>query len=68
MCTIQVEIEGMSCGHCTAAVEKAIQVLSGVEQVEVSLNPGLAVIQGTVDPSILLEAIHEEGYEARIIN
>jgi len=65
MNTIHLSIEGMTCGHCTAAVEKALRVIDGVEQVEVSLESGEAVVKGSADLDTLIRAIVEEGYEAR---
>ena len=34
----RLAVSGMSCGHCVAAVEKAVSALPGVESVEVSLE------------------------------
>lgn len=34
----QINIEGMSCGHCTGRVEKALKGLAGVVNVSVSLQ------------------------------
>lgn len=33
----QIIVEGMSCGHCKAAVEKAVSALPGVELADVDL-------------------------------
>lgn len=66
MSTVHLNIEGMTCGHCTAAVEKALKSVEGVEQVEVSLEPGKAVVKGSADPDSLIQAVVEEGYEARV--
>ena len=32
-----IKIEGMSCGHCTAAVEAALKAVPGVQSVVVDL-------------------------------
>jgi copper chaperone CopZ len=32
---IELKVEGMSCGHCKSAVEKAVSALAGVIKVEV---------------------------------
>lgn len=66
MNTVHLNIEGMTCGHCTSAVEKALKAVEGVEQVEVSLEPGNAVVKGSADPDSLIQAVVEEGYEARV--
>ena len=40
-----IHIEGMHCGHCTGAVEKALKALPGVESVEMSLKEGTARVK-----------------------
>ena len=62
---VTLEIEGMTCGHCVAAVKKALAVVPGVETVEVTLSPPRAVVSR--DPSrttleMLTKATEEEGY------
>lgn len=65
---ITIKIEGMSCGHCVSAVEKALGAVPGVSRVdEVSLERGEARIEGLPDPDQLVAAIEEEGYEARVV-
>ncbi len=62
--TIQISIEGMTCGHCTAAVEKALLAVEGVDQIlEMSLETGIAVIGGTASHDTLATAIKEAGYQ-----
>ncbi len=66
MSRIVIDIEGMSCGHCTAAVERALKAVPGVERVEVTLEPGQARVEGTgLDAQALANAVREEGYEVR---
>ena len=56
----------MSCDHCTARVQKALQNADGVVTVTVTLEPGGAVIEGdTLDPEVLLAAVEDVGFEAR---
>lgn len=59
-------ISGMTCGHCVAAVNKALQQVPGVERAEVSLDPQQAVVTGNTDPQALIAAIKDEGYEASV--
>lgn len=62
--TVQIKIEGMTCGHCTAAVEKALSGVPGVEKVvAVSLETGIATIKGTVAADALAVAIRDAGYQ-----
>jgi copper chaperone len=64
---IKLAIDGMSCGHCTGAVEKALLAMEGVTSVKVSLEPGQALIEGDVDAERLISAVAEEGYEVRLV-
>jgi len=62
---VALTITGMTCGHCVAAVKKALAAVPGVEAVEVTLSPPRAVI--AFDPSrttvdMLTMATAEEGY------
>ena len=40
-----IHIEGMHCGHCTSAVEKALKALPGIDAVEVSLEKKEAQVE-----------------------
>jgi copper chaperone CopZ len=62
---VALAIAGMTCGHCVAAVKKALAAVPGVESVEVSLSPPRAVVacdtsRTTVE--MLMNATAEEGY------
>lgn len=60
-----IRIEGMSCGHCTARVTKALEALAGITAVAVDLEAGTAVIEAddSVTDEILKEAIDDAGYD-----
>lgn len=63
MSTVQIKIEGMTCGHCTRAVEKALAGVEGVNRViEVSLESGIATIEGTASREALEASVREAGY------
>ncbi|PYE49932.1 CopZ family metallochaperone [Deinococcus yavapaiensis] len=66
MSRIELQVSGMSCGHCQAGVTKALKSVPGVTDAQVDLTSGKAVVQGDVEPRLLVEAIVEEGYEATI--
>lgn len=63
--TIHLAISGMSCGHCVASAEKALKAVPGVQSVEVNLEPGEAIINGTADAETLIAAVIAAGYEAK---
>ena len=68
MALVRLKVEGMSCGHCVAAVERGLNAVPGTEKVTVDLDLGLAVVEGDADAQALIDAVVEEGYEARIDN
>ena len=60
-----VYVEGMSCNHCRANVEKAISRLEGAEQVEVDLPTGRAVVHGNVDKETVRAAVESIGFNLK---
>ena len=60
-----VNIEGMSCGHCTGAVKKVLSALEGVTDVQVSLEDKRAVVTMSTDVSddALADVVTEEGFQ-----
>ena len=62
---IQLNVEGMSCGHCVKAVENGVVSLNGVQNVSVNLEKGLVDVDydnSKVTTENIKEAIEEEGY------
>lgn len=59
-----MKIEGMSCGHCTARVEKALNAIPGVSA-SVSLEDKSATVSlsGDVTDDTLRSAVIDAGYE-----
>jgi copper chaperone CopZ len=55
-------VYGMTCGGCVSRIEHALSGVPGVDSVMVSLNPGLAQIQGTASEEVIEQAIREAGY------
>lgn len=55
----------MHCGNCTAAVEREVSLVAGVDLVEADLSTKHVVVRGEgVDDTAVREAIREAGYEA----
>ena len=57
-------VEGMSCGHCEAAVRDELDKVSGVEAVEVDLDSKQVVVRGEFEDAAVRAAIEDAGYEA----
>ena len=62
MNTVQLQVTGMSCGHCVAAVTKALKSVPGTQDAQVDLASGRATVQGNAAPEALAKAVADEGY------
>ena len=62
---VTMKIEGMMCGHCEAAVKKALEALPTVESAEVSHEKGTAVVKlsGETPKDILKKAVEDKDYK-----
>ncbi|MDR3409849.1 MAG: heavy-metal-associated domain-containing protein [Formivibrio sp.] len=63
---IEIRIDGMSCGGCVAGVTRKLQAQPGVEDVQVSLQPGSARIRfdsAQINQAALESAIEEAGFD-----
>lgn len=58
-------IEGMMCGHCSARVKKALEVVAGVTSAEVSHEKGTAVVELSSDVAndTLKAAVEAQDYK-----
>lgn len=58
-------IDGMTCGHCKARVEKALAGLDGVSSVVVDLSAKQATLElsAPVADEQLIEAVDDAGYD-----
>lgn len=57
-------IEGMSCGHCSARVEKALNALGGVNAVvDLEKKTATVTLSGPVSDESLKKAVTDAGYE-----
>ncbi|KAF3913797.1 hypothetical protein ABW21_db0200607 [Orbilia brochopaga] len=69
--TSTIGIEGMTCGACTDAVERALSANKGVIAVQVSLVMNRAVVQHDSDfisAEKLAEIVEDHGFDARVIS
>ena len=60
-----VQVEGMSCNHCKANVEKALRQLEGVTDVEVDLQTGRCVLHGQTTAAEARKAVEAIGFTVR---
>ena len=66
--TVELSINGMTCGHCVASVTEELSEVPGVLNVEVILNAGATskatVVTNTeLDDNALRDAVSEAGFE-----
>ena len=63
-----LNVEGMSCNHCTASVKKALEGLDGVKEADVSLEGKNAKVELDKDVAdeALVKAVEDAGYTAKI--
>ena len=45
---LRISVEGMSCDHCVLSVQEVLESLEGVASVSVSLENGIALVEGQV--------------------
>ena len=62
---MEITVKGMSCGHCAAAVTKALEELPGVSQVQVDLSSGRVTFESAnpVAREELARVVKAAGYE-----
>jgi len=62
---ITMKIEGMMCGHCEAAVKKALESLSEVEIAEVSHTEGTAIVtlKSELSDDVLKKTVEDKDYK-----
>ena len=63
--TKTMTIEGMMCGHCEAAVKKALEALPQVDEAVVSHTEGTAVVtlNADIDDAVLTKAVEDKDYK-----
>ncbi len=64
----QLEISGMSCGHCVSHVKSALEGIEGVSQADVSLENHQAdvTLSAEVVDADLITAVEAAGYQAAV--
>ena len=61
---IKLKVVGMSCVHCKASVEEALNGVAGVTAVAVDLENGEAAVEGDADTAAMISAIEDRGFDA----
>ncbi len=66
--SIKYKITGMSCATCSAAVEKAVKKVSGVENCTVNLLTNSMEVSGTASSDSVISAVISAGYGASLFD
>ena len=63
---VTIQIDGMSCGHCVAAVGRALRAVPGVDVEQVAIGSAtIAYDPGAVSLDRIRAAVRAEGYAPR---
>jgi copper chaperone len=61
---MELSVQGMTCGHCEAAVERAVRGVDPAAAVTIDRVAGrVRIDNATADPAALRQAIEDEGYQ-----
>ena len=56
----------MSCAACSSRVEKAVSKVDGVDSVAVNLLTNSMIVEGDVNPKVIMKAVEDAGYKAKL--
>jgi len=58
----EIEIQGMTCGHCAMSISKELSQVLGTQVLEVNHQSGKALVESDAAESALAEAVEKAGY------
>ncbi len=69
MTTVELSVQGMTCGSCVKHVTRALEAVPGVRRVDVDLANGRARVEGDLPPGahVLIAALADEDYPAQLL-
>ncbi|MCR5535328.1 MAG: SO_0444 family Cu/Zn efflux transporter [Bacteroidaceae bacterium] len=62
-CSMKIKVNGMTCHHCAANAQKAIASVEGVTKATVSLDEGMAYVEGDFNAEDIRKAVESIGFE-----
>lgn len=63
---MKFHVPEMSCGHCTAAIEKAVKAVDPSAAVATDLETREVIVSGSLDANRAQAVLAEAGYEATL--
>lgn len=69
MAGLTLKVEDMSCGHCVAAIQGALEKVPGFTGMEAELETKSVTVtfQGEADQEAVLAAVREAGYTPEVV-
>ncbi len=64
---VRLSVPDMSCGHCKAAVERAIAAEDAAATVSVDLAARLVEVKTALSAAAVMAALAQEGYPATLL-
>jgi len=65
---MELIVKGMTCGHCEAAVQRAVKRVAPQAEVVIERAQGRVSVTGEADAGRVESAIRDEGYEVAGVN
>jgi uncharacterized membrane protein YraQ (UPF0718 family)/copper chaperone CopZ len=64
---VELEVRGMTCGHCAESVQKALAGCAGVQGATVDRDRGFVTVRGeSLNPGLLVAKISDLGFAAKV--
>lgn len=57
-----IEVVNIKCGGCASSIERALNSIEGVKQVQVDINTQKISVEGKADKGELVAVLHKLGY------
>jgi len=61
------KVTGMTCGHCTSIIEKAIKTIDAQADVSADIGNAEITVRSQVDEARISDAIREAGYDNQAV-
>lgn len=62
-----LNVPKMSCGHCKAAIEKAVNAMDLAARLDFDMEKRTVSVTSTASLDAILTALKDEGYEATVV-